>query len=208
MRGCVYIQWHDLVRLIFCICYILSPAVLLSNTYISTPHFIVRILGRDMMTSSGLLPKGSICALHFLLLFRNPWCSRYGIYFMTIQYVHYPTYIVVVVVEAMQYSKANKAKEDAPQMIMKLWQGECSRKARLPSTLVTTPLFGPLLTRQLRATLITILYLCTFPILGHPGHLLPPEYKHTPSRSPCVQAHYPTVVKHGTCHRVPSTHPS
>ena len=25
-----------------------------------------------MMTSSGLLPKGSICALHFLLLFRNP----------------------------------------------------------------------------------------------------------------------------------------
>ena len=27
---------------------------------------------------------------------------------------------VVVVVEAMQYSKANKAKEDAPQMIMKL----------------------------------------------------------------------------------------
>ena len=27
---------------------------------------------RDIMTSSGLLPKGSICSLQFLLLFRNP----------------------------------------------------------------------------------------------------------------------------------------
>ena len=36
-------------------------------------------------------------------------------------YLHpIPKVVVVVVVEAMQYSKANKAKEDAPQMIMKL----------------------------------------------------------------------------------------
>ena len=74
-------------------------------------------------------------------------------------------------------------------------------KARLPSTLVTTPLFGPLLTQQLRVTLIAIPHLCTFPILGHHGRLLPPDYKHKPLRLPCVQAHYLTLAKHGTCHK-------
>ena len=36
------------------------------------PYYAVRIIGRDVMTKSGLLPKGSICVMHFLLLFRNP----------------------------------------------------------------------------------------------------------------------------------------
>lgn len=30
------------------------------------------MVGRDIMTSSGLIPKGSLCSLQFLLVFRNP----------------------------------------------------------------------------------------------------------------------------------------